>query len=229
MIKCLIIEDEIAGQTILKKKIDKFFPQCELLGIIDNKDEAEDFLCHNQVDLVFLDMHLKGGLGIDIFETCKHKGFETIVITAFKEYAIDALNNGATYYLLKPFHDDEFKKGIDLAIKRITKTVEDDTILIANNNSQTSVAISKILYLQSEGAYTLITIEDQSKILSSRNLGYYEQLLPNFIRTHHSYIVNPKKIVVLTSGRSGEITMENGDIVPVSQRKKAEVASKLNL
>lgn len=220
MINCLIVEDEIAGQTILSKKINTFFPECNIVTIIDNKDEAIEFLKKNTVDLVFLDVQLKGGTGLDVLTHSANVSFETIFITAYKEYAIEALNNNASYYLLKPIHDAEFKKGMEVVLDRIKQKKTISTILVPRKNSQIPINVKDILYFKSEGAYSHIRIKNDN-FLSSKNIGYYEQLLPKtmFIRTHHSYLVNNEQIIRLVKGRSGMLIMSNGDEIPVAQRR----------
>ncbi|MBC9812733.1 response regulator transcription factor [Crocinitomicaceae bacterium CZZ-1] len=220
MIKCLIVEDEIAGQTILAKKLATFYPECSIEGVYDNKQDAFDHIRSKEVDLLFLDVQIKGGTGIEIVESFKEPDFETIFITAHKEYAMEALNNNASYYLLKPIHDREFKKGMDLVLERIKRKKIIPTIFVPHKNMQVPVNISHILYLKSDGAYAHI-ITKQEHYLSSKSLGHYEQLLAQsgFIRCHHSFLVNSKHVVQLEKGRSGTLILSNGDTIPISQRR----------
>lgn len=224
MINCLIVEDEIAGQTILSKKINTFFPECKVNAIIESKGEAIDYLKDNAVDLVFLDVHLKGGTGLEVLMSSEIN-FETVFITAHREYAIEALNNGASYYLLKPIQDSEFRKGLEIILERIKQKKVVSTILVSDRNIQIPIKVEDILYFKSEGSYSHIHTAS-NQFLSSKNIGYYEQLLTdNFIRTHHSYLVNNKKISRLVKGRSGLLVLSNGDEIPVSQRRLNEFLS----
>lgn len=220
MIKCLIVEDEIAGQTILAKKLAAFYPECSIEGIYDNKPDAFEHILSKEIDLLFLDVQIKGGTGIEIIESLKDPGFETIFITAYKEYAMEALNNNASYYLLKPIHDREFKKGMDLVLERIKRKKIISTILVSHKNMQVPLNISQILYLKSEGAYSHIITKNEH-YLSSKSIGHYEQLLAQsgFLRSHNSFLVNAKHITRLVKGRSGTLILSNGDEIPVSQRK----------
>lgn len=225
MINCLIVEDEIAGQTILSNKLNTFFPECEINAVIENKDDAIEYLKNNVVDLVFLDVHLKGGTGLEVLISSEIN-FETVFITAHKEYAIEALNNGASYYLLKPIQDSEFKKGLEIILDRIKHKKVALTILVSDRNTQVPIKVGDILYFKSEGAYSHIYTET-GQFLSSKSIGYYEQQLlsETFIRTHHSYLVNNKKISRLVKGRSGRLIMLNGDEIPVAQRRLNEFLS----
>lgn len=220
MIKCLIVEDEIAGQVILKQKLKEFFPQCIIENTIDNKEEALDFLSKNEIHLAFLDVEIKGGTGIEILQSIDTNKIETIFITAYKKYAIEALNNKASFYLLKPISNAPFKKGMNEVIEKIVNKRLSSTILVPHNKIHIPIAIKDIIYIKSEGAYSIIHIQNDH-FMTSKSLSYYEDFLPKsvFIRTHNSFLVNDKHIVAVEKGRNGLLTMKNGDKVPVSQRR----------
>ncbi len=220
MIKCLIVEDEQAGQQILLRKLTNLYPECNVLSIIDNKDEAVQFINNNELDLVFLDVQIIGGTGLDVLHECQKRNFETIFITAYDNFAISALNENASYYLLKPIMDEEFSKGMSIVLDKIKATKSPTKILIPNKGAYLPINLVDILYFESDGAYTyVVTAED--RVLSSKNIGYYEKTLPNdvFKRPHHSYIVNIDKIHMFKKGRSGILIMQNDKEIPVSQRK----------
>lgn len=191
MINCLIVEDEQAGQQILLRKLTNLYPECSVLSIIDNKNEAVEFINNNDIDLVFLDVQIIGGTGIDILQECQKRNFEVIFITAYDNFAISALNENASYYLLKPIIDEEFAKGMSIVLDKIKQSKTPSKLLVPNKGVYLPINLSDILYFESDGAYTLIvTLDDQ--VLSSKNIGYYEKTLPPelFKRPHHSYIVN---------------------------------------
>jgi two-component system LytT family response regulator len=118
MIKCVIVEDELTGQALLADKLKRLFPEITVKCIIDNKQEAVTYLNHNVVDIVFLDNRLKGGFGLDVIQQMEHPDFEVIFATAYSQYAVEALNNGAIFYLLKPFSDADFSEAVEKAIRK---------------------------------------------------------------------------------------------------------------
>ncbi|WP_430406196.1 LytR/AlgR family response regulator transcription factor [Fluviicola sp.] len=224
MINCVIVEDEIAGQQILLNKLKTHFPECEVLAIIDNKVEAIQFINANpSIDLVFLDVQIKGGTGIDVLSSIENKTFEAIFVTAFDQYAIDALNASASYYLLKPIRDETFKKGVSLVLSKINKSSVSNTLLIPYKGSYNSIKYDDIIYFESDGAYTNV-ITKHERILSSKNLGYYEKILPKeqFKRSHHSYVVNVKHMELLIKSRTGILRMITGKEIPIAQRRMQE-------
>jgi two-component system LytT family response regulator len=227
MIRCLIVEDEFAAQQMLVKKIHTHYPEIEIVGIVDNKDDAVDFIDNNELDLVFLDVQIKGGTGLDVLQSCARRDFEPVFVTAYDHYAMDALNENASYYLLKPIRDVEFCKGMSVVLTRIQLQKERDEpskdsgfILVPHKGMQQAIQTEEIIYLESDGAYTSLVTESGNYI-SSRNLGFYDKSLnpQQFIRSHHSFIVNISQIQSFKKGRSGLLLMKNGKEIPVAQRR----------
>jgi two-component system LytT family response regulator len=224
MINCVIVEDEPISQQVLLQKLKFHYPQCEVLRIFDNKDDAVSYLNSvDNIDLVFLDGQINGGTGLDVLAACENKSFEAVFITAYDKYAIDALNASASYYLLKPLRTEDFKRGMSLILAKINQSSASNTILVPYKGSYAALKYDDIIYFESDGAYTNIITKDD-KIVSSKNLGYYEKLLPKeqFKRSHHSYIVNLNHMQLLTKGRTGTIKMANGTEIPVAQRRMQE-------
>jgi two-component system LytT family response regulator len=227
MIKCVIIEDELLAQALLADKLKRLFPEITIKCIIDNKQEAINYLNHNKVDLVLLDNRLKGGFGLDVIEQTGHLGFEVIFATAYAEYAVDALNKGAVFYLLKPFSENDFSTAIEKAIRKIN---EKKMLLSIDND--TIVKLDDIIFIQSSGAYSVFTMLDRSTMMASKNLGYFEKRLPanSFFRIHHSVIVNIKHVIKVKNGPSPRLLLSDGvTSLSVSQRKAKAVLDQLKL
>lgn len=224
MIKTIIIEDEIAGQELLKKNLHDFFPQCKIEAVIDHVDKAISEITIIKPELVFVDIHIKGGTGFDILTHFKNRNFEVIFITAYSQFAIQAIREEAIDYILKPINSNEFKIGVAKAIEKIKqKTKTSNSISIATSSGAEFINYEDIIFLEAEGSYTNIHLTD-TKVLSTKNIGEYETLLENysFYRTHHSFIVNTAHIEKFDKGRSGTLVMNTGHIIPVSQRKMKE-------
>ncbi|HRO74919.1 MAG TPA: LytTR family DNA-binding domain-containing protein [Crocinitomicaceae bacterium] len=220
MINCVIIEDEIAGQVLLQKKLE-MFPECSVVKVLDTKKGAIDYLSKNDVDIVFLDIHLKGGSGIDVVQAVENRAFESVFITAHRDYAMEALNNNyASYYLLKPINTNEFEKAMDLVLQKVKKKRETPVLFVTHKGVSYGISVSDILYFQSDGPYTHIFTVDR-QYLSSRNIGYFEGMVSseNFFRIHHSYLVNVARGKELIKTKGGSIIMDNNVELPVSQRR----------
>lgn len=219
MIRCAIIEDELASVEILMDRIKKYYPELYIQTALREKKESVDFLNKHKIDLIFMDNHLIGGFGMQVLKEVDTQGLEVIFVTAYTEYAIEALNYGATYYLLKPYSDNQFKEAIDRALIRIH---DRRRILMIGAKQDTMIQLDDVLFIQSEGVYSVFHLKDGQKVISSKNLGVYENRLSsyNFFRIHHSLIVNIDYVAHVQKGSQPMLVLKDGiTYLPVSHRK----------
>lgn len=200
--RCIIIEDQPPAQRILKKYIGDY-GSLELVGTFTDALQALDFLKTNDVDLIFLDIHLPKLSGIDFLKTLDNPP-AVILTTAFPDFALESYDLNVVDYLLKPFSFLRFIKAVNKAEER--KNVESsanatlESIFIKSGHEYIKVEIDKILFINSDRDYTeLQTVTD--KFLSSESLKYWEEYLQEhkFIRVHKSYLVNESMIVKVKS------------------------------
>jgi two-component system LytT family response regulator len=226
MKQCLIIEDEKASQDMLINKIKTYFPQINIKAIIDNAPEAINYISKHKLDLVFVDNHIKRGRGMDVINHFQNRNFAVIFSTAFSEYAVEALNNNASYYLLKPYSDDEFITAVEKSLERYIDNSKSITI----GSNKENIPYKSIVYLKSEGAYTIFYLEGGKTIYTSKNIGYYEKHLPVwcFFRIHHSTIVNTSKIMEIEKDKGVSVILKNGTSLNVSNRKLKKFIEQIN-
>lgn len=232
MINCLIIDDEEADRFFVKQQLNTFYPDIQHIYSARSLSEAQAVVKKIPVDLVFLDVQLKGVSGFEFLVRNPDRTFEVIFVSAYDKFALKAIQFNATYYILKPIQNDEFQKGVNKALTQIEarRREKKNVIYIPGSNAIETMAFDDIYCIQSSGAYSNFHLKNTS-ILATKNLGYYEELLPEdiFIRNHHSYIVNTHKIKEIIRGRSGEILLKNNQRIPISQRKLTAVMNKLHL
>lgn len=238
-LKAIIIEDEAIGRDILRNYISKYCPNVQLLGEASNIEEGQKLIEENELDLVFLDVEMPYGSGFDLLEKIENQTFETIFVTAYDHYAIEALNNQATYYLLKPISIDELIKGVSLVTEIKEKEGElENVVLTPKTTSSLSkitipqqdgfevVTVSDILFCKADDNYTEIYFKNTKKLVS-KTLKHFEDLLKenSFARVHKSYLVNVNEVVKYKKGKGGSVILSNGKEVLVSSSKKANLLS----
>lgn len=229
MIRCLIVEDEKSSQELLLSRLNKAFPEIAVVGIIASMGEAVDFLKRNKVEILFLDNQIKGGMGLDILTQVPRAGCEVIFTTAYSEYAVEALNLGGTHYLLKPYSEEEFIRAVHKAFSRIYQQTK---IIAIGQTNKRIIALDELIYIRSEGAYTVFVLQDGSQETSSKNLGFFEDRLPidRFFRIHNSFIVNVAFIAVLERGETPNILLADGKTrLPISQRRAKAFFEQINM
>ena len=239
-LKTIIVEDEHTSREILKNYLTKYCPTVEVLGEAQNIDEAMVLIRNNDLDLVFLDVEMPYGSGFDLLDKFDKTDFEVVFVTAYNQYAIEALNNHASYYLLKPISIDELIKSVDyvtqikvkenelqhaVLIPKISAT--DNKITIPTQDGFEVLEIKDIIYCKADDNYTEIFLENNQKKLVSKTLKYFEDLLKDtgFARIHKSFLVNVSYIASYKKGKGGTISLTNGKELSVSASKKAEFLS----
>ncbi|MFD2822766.1 LytR/AlgR family response regulator transcription factor [Lacinutrix iliipiscaria] len=228
---CIIIEDEIPAQKIIKNYVSKL-PNVELLGTFNAAIEANSFLNHTTVDVVFLDINLPDISGIDFIKTIKNPP-AIVMTTAYPDYAVRSFELATIVdYLVKPFSFDRFLKAINKAKTRIEKpasSTENNTqeILFLNvDKTLHKIVLSDILYLESDRNYITVATKNQklSYIDSLKNwMAKLDET--QFIQVHKSYIVN-RRFVDKISGN--EIYVQENRI-PIGRTYKQELLSILNI
>jgi two-component system LytT family response regulator len=253
MTRCIIVEDEVRCTNVLKSLIkSNNWLSIEVLAVLDNIVDAVQEINERKPDLLFLDIELKDGSSLDIFDKLIHRDFQAIFTTAFDIFALNAFKYSALDYLLKPIDNDEFKQALEKFSKlkkdnSIQEKIENATQLYKSTNDwkthRIAIRLNKdvfferlehIVAFKASGAYTEIYTQDGKRYLTIKNLGFYEGLAansPHFIRVHHSTIVNLDYIKSLhfpVNSSNAYITMKDKTSYEVSNRKLPQIKELLN-
>ena len=108
-----------------------------------------------------------------------------------------------------------------IAIKR--KLVE--KLSISTMEGFSLIRLNEILYLEADGNYTVMHLTNGKKVVSTKNLGYFEKILMHepFLRIHNSRIVNLTKVVRYLRAENGYVILETGQPLSVSRSKRDEL------
>lgn len=196
---CIIIEDQLPAQRILKRYIDDV-PELILINTFTDPLLALAFMQNEKVDLIFLDIHLPKISGMDFLKILPYKP-KVILTTAFSEYAIEGYEFDVIDYLLKPISFERFMKAISKVIYQtepgkqpINKDVANDRdryIFVKSDRAIVKIDTSTIIYIKADSDFTRVITAEKNYFLSYP-LKYWQEVLPNnsFCRVHKSYIVN---------------------------------------
>jgi two-component system LytT family response regulator len=247
MINAVIIDDEKKCVSLLKHLIENNCNDIAVVGEAGTAAQGIAAIQANQPDLVFLDIEMPDKSGFELLTSLPQINFDIIFTTAYNHYAIKAIRFSALDYLLKPVDLDELKNAIARVHKKHNKNEQRENIdlLVSNIKSlkptfsritlstQDGLVIlhvDEILYCEASGTYTLFYLKNKEKIIVSKTLKEYEELLKEhyFFRLHNSYLVNLNEVKKYIKGDGGSVIMSNGDEVFVSKRKKEEFLAALN-
>ncbi len=238
-LKTILVEDEANSREILRNYLAKYCADVDLLGEAASIEEGLKLIGNIELDLVFLDVEMPFGNAFDLLEQVPDRSFETIFVTAYDQYAVEALNQHAAYYLMKPINIDELIKAVDYVreIKEKETDLEDKVlqpklksvegkITLPQQDGFQVLNVADILYCQADDNYTHIFLENK-KILVSKTLKYFEVALSDFAfaRIHKSYLVNVNEVVKYRKGKGGSVVVSNGKELLVSASRKKELLS----
>lgn len=245
MIKTIIIEDEPAILKEIEWLVDKE-EDVEVIGNAGTVFGAMELLRKEQPDLVLMDIQLTDGTVFDVLKSLKDINFQIIFITAYNHFAIKAIKFGALDYLLKPLDENELQSALEkVREKQFDQSQQQQQLKIANQQIEKEelglddqivlhtieylqvLQLKEIIYLKSEGSYTNFVLTGNRKIMVSKPLKYYQDLLPEkwFLRPHQSYLVNTTCIDRYI--KTGYIILKDTTQIPVSVRKKEAVVAHL--
>lgn len=238
-LRTIVVEDEKTSRDILKNYLSKYCPQVQVLGEASNVEEALVLIGNHELDLVFLDVEMPYGNAFDLLDKVGDRTFETVFVTAYDHYAIDALNAHASFYLLKPIDIDKLIEAVDYVreIKEKEQQLQNTVlapkqqftngkITIPLQNGFEVMEVGEILYCQADDNYTRIFLAEKKKLVS-KTLKYFEDILSvsGFARIHKSYLVNVNHIVEYRKGKGGSVVLSNGKEIMVSPSRKKELLS----
>jgi two-component system LytT family response regulator len=245
VIQTVIIEDEENSVRVINDLLQHYAPEFEMAGVAGTVEKSVHLIESKAPQLVFLDVQIADGTGFDVLKKLSPCNFELIFTTAYNNYAVEAFRHSAIDYLLKPLSIEEFEQAIEKVKRKIQEKnnhLDIDRLLSyigrqQDNETRISIAtingfefrdFSDIIWCSSEGAYTVFYFADKTKLISSRNLGSYENILcsHNFCRIHHSSVINIRFIKSYIKGKGGYVVMKDGTELEISQRRKADFLKK---
>jgi len=247
-LRAVIIDDEETGIITLKLLIEKYIPDVKVVATCNRPKDAIEVIENYKPEIVFLDINMPEMDGFELLEKLEWKNFHLIFTTAHEEFGLKALKQNALDYLLKPVYHKELRLAIDRiknqqALQQTTIKDFDFTFLnqinqdklnklgITSKDGVEYIEPSKIICMESRANYTLISLENGREILTPRRLGEFETLLcsynVNFMRVHHSYIINLHKVLRYIK-EADDIIMVNNQKVPLSKSRRENFFKWLN-
>lgn len=230
---CIIIDDEATARTIITQLCSKV-SNLTILEEFPNAIQAIKYLNQNEVDLIFLDIHMPDFTGFDFIQTLKNPP-KIILTTSDPNFAIEAFEYDCIVdYLIKPLKLPRFEKAIQKAasanIQKANKsasTVNTDNDLYINIDRRLiKLDIPSIYLIEAKGDYIHVKTEEKNYTVHS-TLKKIADKLPDhlFLKVHRSYIINTKKIIDIEDNS----VLIKKDVVPVSRSNRPELMRRLNL
>ena len=237
-LKAVIIDDESDAVNFIRSIIEDHIKELRVVGTAQSAREGVKVIKATDPDIVFLDVEMPRGNGFSLLEHFPEKTFDVVFVTAFNHYAIQAIKLSAVDYILKPINIKEF---INAAGKIIQKHFDESfqnqnysnlfenlrstmpsKLAIPTSEGMEYLDTKKILRVEADRSYSWFFLADGRKILVSRNLKEYHELLAdkNFFRPHNSHLINLEYVKKYIRQEGGSIELTDGTEVPVARGKK---------
>lgn len=238
MTKILIVDDEKPTRELIKRMLESFGISAEINTESNNVKSAISNIQKFNPDIVLLDIQMPDGNGFEVLKKVDNSNFQVIFITAYQEYAIQAIKFSALDYLLKPIDSTELKSCIYKAIENFNQNSEIENnyrvlsenltnpikkkLVLKTQESNYVVPIDEIIRCESDKNYTFFYLVDGKKILVSKTLKDYDLLLTpyNFFRVQQSHLINLNYVDRYDKVDGGSVIMKDNSSVPLSSQKK---------
>ena len=241
----ILVDDIPSALQLLENDIEQKHPSITVIGKAKSVVEAAKLLRKGEPDILFLDIMLGDGTGFDVLEIFPNLRSKIIFVTASDEYAIRAFKFAAIDYVLKPYSDQDLNTAIEKATQQIQPDKQQLSVLkdsIASPNQRPNkislhtldkiivVDLNDIVRCKSDNNYTEFFFQDGTKILVTKTLKTFADLLKNyqFLRVNQSHLVNVSYVKAFIKSDGGYLVLKDKNTVPVSVRKRAEVIEALN-
>lgn len=240
MIKCIVIDDEQMAREILAAMLADV-KDVELVATFPDAIEAMKFLNKNQVDLIFLDIHMPSFTGFDFVQTIKNLP-QVVFVTMDENFAKDAFEYDCIVdYLVKPIQLDRFSRSIDRVFRKLNSNLKNDIqitdrvfkekkgvseIYININSRLIKIDLDTICSIQSQGDYINIKTTETNYVVHTQLKKIKEKLpVAQFLQIHRSHIINIDKIIDIQDNT----VLIAKEIIPISKQNKTILMKYLNL
>jgi len=238
MIKTLIVDDEPDAVSFISSIIEEYCPKLEIAGTANSVKEAVKIIVDKQPELVFLDVEMPHGSGFDLLLQFPEKTFDVIFITAFNHYAIQAIKFSAVDYILKPININEFIQAVTKVFEKRTqafdrgakydalleniRTTPPTRLAIPTSDGLEFLNTRDIIRIEADRSYCWFYLTDKRKILVSRNLKEFQELLTsrNFFRPHNSHLINLEHVKKYVRHEGNSAIMADGSQIPISRNNR---------
>ncbi len=247
--KAILIDDESHNLTNLQVLLNTYCPHVEVCALAQNAEQGKIAVNTYSPDLIFLDIQIPEQDGFDFLRCLDFYDFEVIFVTAYDQYAIQAMRFAAVDYLLKPINIKELVDAVGRAFKqqqlksqskqirylmdwfKLQSRKEEQRIALSTAEETRFAKMSEVIRCESSNNYTTFFLTDSSKLLVSRPIYEYDELLSNydFIRCHQSHLVNKLFIKSWLKEYGDFLLLTNGTQVPISRGKKQLVKEALKM
>lgn len=224
-----IIDDDDKSIKLLSFYLKEYFPAIEIKATAQTFNEGLSLINSENLDLIFIDIHLNDDLGYELLDIASMKSTEIIFISSYQKHAIKVFKYNPVDYLLKPFEIKALCASVNRAIEKIKSREvvnvptdkNQEVIALPVGNVIQMIKVADIKYAESNGNLTTFYLNNATTVTANKNIGTYEELLEkqNVIRIHKKYMVNLLHVKTIHKTNGFYCELNDGTTLDVSRRK----------
>lgn len=244
MIKLLIVEDDLYNQRAVEKIVSDNFPEIEIVGKAIGVKEAVKLIYQHSPELLILDIHLMDGTAFDLIRQTEANEYKIVFMSAFHEYALEALQFASVDFVYKPFDVNEMVIAVDKAIDELKDTSYNQKLealfsnidhdqkkrrLVLQGRTKIKVChVNDIVWGKAITGGANFYFDDGSYFFATKPLRRYEAILERhgFFRCHPHYLVNLRRVKEIKE-QLNRIRLSNDDEVLYEERRYHLMVEKL--
>lgn len=240
----LIIDDEKHAREGLSTLLELYCPNVHIQGDAANIEDAIFQIRKWNPDLVFLDIEIGEQNGFQLLDQLPSIAFQLVFITAYSEFAIKAFRYHALDYLLKPIQPNQLIATVEKArrsgqtqqiqqqlkeLRQALHSGQQEKIIVPTMEGMNFIKVDTIVHIVGSANYSTFHLDNGDKIMASKNLKYYEELLPSdlFYRVHQSHLVNIRYIKMIRTYEGYTVELEEGSSIPLVKKRKEDLLALL--
>lgn len=244
-LKLLIVEDDLYNQAAVEKIIENHFQEIKIVDkVISVKDGLKAIEKHHP-DLLILDIHLVDGTSFDILKQSEFNSYKVVFMSAYQEYALEALQFSAVEFVFKPFDVNELVVAIDKAIDEIQDEnyplklnalfnnidyqSKSKKVVIQGRKKIKVCNVDEIIWAKAIVGGANFYFDDGSYFFATKPLRRYEAILSShtFFRCHPHYLINLLRVKEINLEQK-RIRLSNDDEVAYEDRRYSQLINALN-
>ena len=242
-VQALIVEDELESRETLYNMLTRYCDGIEVIAQAASVEAAVEAIHKYKPQIVFLDIEMPQETGFKLFDYFAEPDFEVIFTTAYDQYAVKAFKFSAVDYLLKPIDLNELRAAIQRANnkKQVRNNISQYKVLQKNLNTNLKkivlptaegllfIELSEIIRCEAQGNYTAFYLEDRQKVIVSKTLKIYVELLEDFdfFRINRSDLINLSKVRKYGRQKAPTIVLTDGTTLYMSENRRKDFLDRI--
>ncbi len=221
MIIVLVEDEPLVAQRLARLTREILGPKLTRLTVKASLPEAMSHLSEHRIDLLLLDLSLHGRDGFELLKLAVSGSFQTIVVTAHDDRAVEAFEYGVLDFLAKPVGRERLARALDRFARLEEKNpFPSRYVAVRKQDKLLLIEVDRIRYIRGAGIYSELRLVDGTAEIHDKSLQGLDAVLPpSFVRVHKSFLVDIRRVVSL-SARGGSrygLRLDSGEALPVGR------------